>query len=134
MATWLIFENMTVSLCAGLARGPRNRRSVVGVWRGSTLNFPALWRKPAPAGASDYGPLDRDAVLHRRRWTRRHDARLSIGARRRRRRRAGKARRLLSRFPRRHGASLDPRAHVRARAVGRVSQVAASEDRDAYRS
>ena len=40
---------------------------------------------------------------------------------------AGEARRLLARFPRRHGSSLDARADVRAWPAGRFSQTAASE-------
>src|SRR5438034_6642380 len=56
-----------------------------------------------------------DTLLRRRRRPGRDDARPAPGARRRRRGRAGEARRLPARLPRRHDPSIHARGHARAR-------------------
>ena len=72
------------------------------------------------------GVLGESPVLHRRRRTGRHDARLSPGARRHRCRGAGEACGFLPRLPRRHRASLDAPGDGRARPDRRIPEAAAS--------
>ena len=72
--------------------------------RGIETVIPSRMRERRDGGSTEHG------LLHRRRWTCRHDARLPPGARRPRGRGAREARRLPARLPRRHHSSFDTRA------------------------
>ena len=102
----------------------RNLRvGLVEMWRRAA--DPVCWASWRPRTFPDRIPR----LLHRRRRTGRHDARLPARPRRRRRGGAGEARRLPARFPRRHRPPVDAGARCTSSACSTPSCAAAQKPR-----
>ena len=132
------FDDSRRRICGARSTGRRVSYNGPQTRRRASARLPRIVRI-APSGARSHLVAELTSVtelthhlLHRRRRAGGGDARLSAGARRRAGGGAGKARRFLPRFSRRHDPSLDAGDHARARAARRVPQASRIRRCDAF--